>query len=131
MQAVWGAKFTANIAEKEIFDLTINEWYCALIDLTDKQIVKAYEHARATLKFPPTPVEMREFALDIVSTAKAYDLASSNKNLEYRHLLPSWEWDNLSGKEIQQAFYAAYNNFRDQKLIPLQKNLLETKKGDQ
>lgn len=118
MQAIWGAKFTANIAEKEIFDLAINEWYYALIDLTDEQITKAYEKARATLKFPPSPVEMREFALDLITDSQAFNLAENNKNMTYRQLLTSWDWKNLSPKELHQRFNGAYANYREQKLMP-------------
>jgi hypothetical protein len=118
MQAIWGAKFNSNISDPRILKLALHEWSEALVDLTDQQIIKAFEKARISLKFPPCPAEMREFAFDIVTPAKAFALAQNEEREEYRQLLCSWDWRNLQEKELKQKFYGVYDNYCGKKLMP-------------
>jgi hypothetical protein len=112
--AIWGSRFTASIATKELYAIAVYEWSQALLGVSEEQLSIAFTKARDSLDYPPSPAEIKKLVLGIVSRDKAYSLAL-NKG-KYKDLLDSWSWKNMNEADLKKKFYAVYENYVDEML---------------
>jgi hypothetical protein len=93
-------------------------WGRVTDNLSEEQIRKALKKSVFTSKFPPSPAQFREYALDILPAEQAWTAIGQNEwATEAYERLDSWFKKNSSEKEVKQAFIAKYSNLVEKCLL--------------
>jgi len=112
--------------DQELFALAVKNWEEELQTLTEEQIKEGFLKARKTLDYPPSIAQFKKLALDLPSVTQAFTAAEAG-HPKFRNLIISWDWKNLSRKELQEKFRGAYEVYQENKLNMNNNQLLENK----
>lgn len=115
MNCAWGCKWTAHLENAENTNRVLDLWTRSFCDLSDNEIIAAFEYLKNTEEFPPSIAKFRRSALGIVSKAQAFELAKDEGH-QLHKVLPSWDWKNLSESETRRRFTSKYMLHEDEML---------------
>jgi hypothetical protein len=102
-------------------------WGRVTEDLSEKQMQLALKKSVFLSKYPPSPAQFREYAFDLPSPIAAFALAidfivnklpvTNEIVYECAKKIPSFDWSNLSEKDLKAKFISIYERVSEKYLL--------------
>jgi surfactin synthase thioesterase subunit len=128
INAIWGTRWCTHLNDPELAVTAQSVWIEALKDLEEEQVNAAIKKLSVTCEYAPTIAQFRKAALNIISSDAAYAEACrwrQNKELKCSNVavfkaadaIISWDWCNLSPRDLKDAYKAQYVKFSEMLLM--------------